>query len=227
MTPLGDLWNPRCRSHRPGCRLLLHSTGFSALSLAMVSQSGVQSRPPVLCALAALDQPLVGQQHRYLSVLQHERQPLLRIAGSSGTYAPPALRIPSSPITISSERSMQMPHGLLAPLPASVGGAPTDSPAYSAPDRSGACPHRPRRSRPGSARPGPQTADGCTGPAGNLPGWHSTPQELLPFGFCQQRQVRKALLWTGHDALQHGPQMPQHPGNGGGVKATAIIDDLQ
>src|ERR1700746_3045897 len=38
-------------------------------------------------------------------------------AGSSGTYAPPALRMPSSPTTISSDRSTQTPTSTSGPTP--------------------------------------------------------------------------------------------------------------
>ena len=38
-------------------------------------------------------------------------------AGSKGTYAPPALRMPSNPMTISNERSRQMATGTSGPTP--------------------------------------------------------------------------------------------------------------
>src|SRR5262249_24566027 len=38
-------------------------------------------------------------------------------AGSSGTYAPPAFTMPSTPTTISSERSAQIPAGISGPTP--------------------------------------------------------------------------------------------------------------
>ena len=37
--------------------------------------------------------------------------------GSSGTYAPPAFRMPSRPTIVSIERSMQIPTGTPRPIP--------------------------------------------------------------------------------------------------------------